>query len=108
MTATAENVRPNRELLTAPGRVDLDCNPATGMPRRGESEGTMSVATVQAKPRPPAYATIREGSQYTRLCERSLRRAIEEKKLRAYRFGSRVLVRYRDLDRLLEGETSNT
>ena len=56
--------------------------------------------------RPPAYCTYGEGAIYTRLSERTLRRAVGTRRLRAFRVGARVVLSYEDLDRFVRGEPS--
>ena len=57
-------------------------------------------------PRPPAYATISEATDYTRLSPRTLRRAVVAGRLRCHRAGGRCLYAYEDLDRFIRGDVA--
>jgi len=54
-------------------------------------------AGARTPPRPPEFATPSEAAAYTRLSIRTLRRAVADGRLPAYRVGGRPRFRYRDL-----------
>lgn len=56
----------------------------------------MTTTVIETRKSP--YATVSEAAGYTRLSERTIRRAIARERLAVCRVGSRVLVRYEDLD----------
>jgi excisionase family DNA binding protein len=62
---------------------------------------TDAAATAAGPLRLPAYASVAEAATYTRLGERTLRRAIKAGTLIPRRTGARVLLRYDELDRFL-------
>lgn len=60
------------------------------------------------KPEPardPAFASVHEAAAYLRVSERTIRRAIADKRLASHHVGARVLVRYQDLDALAGANT---
>lgn len=56
-------------------------------------------------PRPPDFASIDEAAGFTRLSQRTLRRACAAGTLKRYRVGSRYLFSYSDLSAFVRGES---
>lgn len=46
----------------------------------------------------PGYCTVKETAQHLRLCEKQIRRLIERGELPAYRFGTAVRIKKKDVD----------
>ena len=52
---------------------------------------------------PPKNLNVREAAQYLTCSERKLRAEIAEGHLKVCKFGSRIVIRLKDLDEFLEG-----
>ena len=50
---------------------------------------------------PPGYTSVKGAANYTSLSAVKLRNLIREKRLQAHRVGDRILIAYRDLDRMV-------
>jgi excisionase family DNA binding protein len=65
----------------------------------------MSALQTQAV-RPPAYTSIDGAAGYLSVSSKTIRRRIEDGTLQANRVGTKYVIAYADLDRLVRGEPS--
>ena len=54
------------------------------------------------KPDQPDFLTVNETARYLHLCEKQIRRLISRNELAAYRFGTALRIRKRDIDAYAE------
>jgi excisionase family DNA binding protein len=55
-------------------------------------------------PEQPGFHTVKETACYLRLCEKQVRRLISRGELRAYRFGTALRIKKKDIDAYAEAQ----
>jgi excisionase family DNA binding protein len=58
----------------------------------------IATPTHCSKPEEPCFLTVKETACYLRLCEKQVRRLISRGELPAYRFGTALRIKKKDID----------
>ena len=58
----------------------------------------IATPTHRGKPEEPCFFTVKETAWYLRLCDKQVRRLISRGELPAYRFGTALRIKQRDID----------